>query len=86
MATPAMRDLALRAKVLEQMQRPEIDLSYADVSVERGVVRLSGRVRSQLERHVMRVAASAVDGVSKVEDRTSVIPLRVAVGLAWARP
>jgi osmotically-inducible protein OsmY len=76
----------LLGKVLKQMQRrPEIDLSHVDVSVEHGVVHLAGSVRSQLERNVMGVAARAIEGVRKVEDRTSVVPLWAAAALTWAR-
>lgn len=80
------RDATLRQEVLKRMQRPEIDLSYADVTVEHGIVHLWGLVRSRLERNVMRVAASRVEGVRKVEDHTSVIPLHVAMALPPAQP
>jgi osmotically-inducible protein OsmY len=38
-------------------------------------------VRSHLEQRALAVAAKAVDGVRKVEDHTTVIPLRVLAGL-----
>ena len=74
-------DRALRRKIRKEMQRPGIDLSYANVTVDHGVVQLWGGVRSHSEQKVLRVAARAVDRVRKVEDHTAVIPLRVAAAL-----
>ena len=74
-------DRALRRKVLKELQRPNIDLTYANVTVEHGVVHVWGGLRSRSEQKVLRVTAKAIDGVRKVEDHTSVIPLRVAAAL-----
>ena len=75
-------DRALRRKVLKEMQnKAGLDLLYVNVTVEHGVVHLWGGVRSHLEQRALAVAAKAVDGVRKVEDHTTVIPLRVLAGL-----
>ena len=58
-----------------------LDLLYVNVTVEHGVVHLWGGVRSHLDQKALAVAASAVEGVRKVEDHTAVIPPRVLAGL-----
>lgn len=82
-AAPARtaRDRALRREVLKEMQRAGLDLLYVNVTVEHTIVHLWGGVRSHSEQKALRVAAKGVDGVRKVEDHTSVIPLRVAAAL-----
>ena len=52
-----------------------------NVTVEQGVVHLWGGTRSHAEQKALRVAAKRIEGVRKVEDHTSVIPLRVAAAL-----
>lgn len=74
-------DRALRRRVLKEVRRPGIDLLYVNITVEHGVVHLWGGMRSHLEQKALRVAAKAVEGVRKVEDHTTVIPLRVLAGL-----
>ena len=75
-------DRALRRKVLKEMQKKAgLDLLYINITVEHGIVHLWGGVRSHLEQKALAVAAKAVEGVRKVEDHTSVIPLRVAAAL-----
>jgi CBS domain-containing protein len=74
-------DRALRGEVLNAMQRPQIDLTHANVTVERGVVHVWGGMRSHSAQRVLGVTARAIVGVRKVEDHSSVIPLRVAAGL-----
>ena len=77
-----VRRLALRRKVLKEMQKKAgLDLLYINITVEHGIVHLWGGVRSHLEQKALAVAAKAVEGVRKVEDHTSVIPLRVAAAL-----
>jgi CBS domain-containing protein len=78
----AASDRALRRQVLKEMQKKAgLDLLYVNVTVEHGIVHLWGGVRSHLEQRALAVAAKAVDGVRKVEDHTTVIPLRVLAGL-----
>ena len=74
-------DRALRRQVLKALQRSGSDLAYVNITVEHGVVHLWGAVRSNHERKALSVAAKAVGGVRKVQDHTSVMPLRVAVAL-----
>ena len=74
-------DRALRTRVLKALQRSGSDLGYANITVEHGVVHIWGGVRSNHEQKALRVAVKGVDGVRKVEDHTSVIPLRVAAAL-----
>lgn len=74
-------DRALRRLVLKQVAQSGVDTVYVNVTVEQATVHLWGGVRSQLEQKALRVAAKAVEGVRKVEDHTSVIPLRVAAAL-----
>jgi CBS domain-containing protein len=80
-ARPAARtssDRTLRRRVLEQFARSGVDTTYVNVTVEHRLVHLWGMVRSNSERRVLQVAAKAVEGVRKVEDHTSVMPLRVS--------
>lgn len=74
-------DRALRRLVLKQVAQSGVDAVYVNVTVEHATVHLWGGVRSHMEQKALRVAAKAVDGVRKVEDHTSVIPLRVAAAL-----
>ena len=81
---PAARtasDRALRPLVLEQVAQSGVDATYLNVTVELRTVHLWGSVRSNSEQKVLRVAAKAVEGVRKVEDHTSGMPLRVAAAL-----
>lgn len=81
---PAARtasDRALRPLVLEQVAQSGVDATYLNVTVELRTVHLWGSVRSNSEQKVLRVAAKAVEGVRKVEDHASVMPLRVAAAL-----
>ena len=82
-ATPArtVSDRALRRDVLAEMRRSGMDLLYVNITVEHGIVHLWGGARSRSEQRVLCVAAKRVKGVRKVEDHTSVIPLRVAAAL-----
>jgi CBS-domain-containing membrane protein len=82
-ATPARTasDRVLRREVLKQVRRSGIDLLYVNVTVEHGIVHLWGGARSHLEQKALGVAAKVVEGVRKVQDHTSVIPLRVAAAL-----
>ena len=74
-------DRALRREVLKAVRQAGIDLLYVNVTVENRIVHLWGGARSHSEQKALRVAARRVDGVRKVEDHTSVIPLRVAAAL-----
>jgi CBS domain-containing protein len=83
-ARPAPRtasDRALRRLVLEQVAKSGVDATYVNVTVEHRTVHLWGSVRSNHEQKALRVAAKAAAGVRKVEDHTSVMPLRVAAAL-----
>ncbi len=83
-ARPAPRtasDRALRKLVREQVARSGADATYVNVTVEHRTVHLWGSVRSNHEQKALRVAAKAVRGVRKVEDHTSVMPLRVSAAL-----
>jgi CBS domain-containing protein len=83
-ARPAPRtasDRALRKLVLEQVASSGADATYVNVTVEHKTVHLWGSVRSSHEQKALRVAAKAVRGVRKVEDHTSVMPLRVSAAL-----
>jgi CBS domain-containing protein len=74
-------DRTLRRLVREQVAQSGVDAAYLNVTVEHRTVHLWGSVRSNHEQKALRVAAKAVEGVRKVEDHTSVMPLRVAVAL-----
>jgi CBS domain-containing protein len=81
---PTMRtanDRKLRAKVLNELRRSGAHLNYVNLTVEHGVVHLWGGVPSNSEQKALRMAAKTVEGVRKVEDHTTVIPLRVSTGL-----
>jgi CBS domain-containing protein len=83
-ARPAARtptDRALRKRVLEQVAKSGVDATYVNATVEHKIVHLWGSVRSNHEQKALRVAAKAVQGVRKVEDHTSVMPLRVSAAL-----
>lgn len=68
------RDRALRREVLKKLQ-PGLHLN---ATVEHGIVHLWGDVRSRAEQKALQAAVRTVDGVRKVEDHTSVMPLAVA--------
>lgn len=82
-ATPARlaSDRALRREVLKEVRRAGLDLLYVNVTVEHRIVHLWGGTRSHSEQKALRVAARRIEGVRKVEDHTSVIPLRIAAAL-----
>jgi CBS-domain-containing membrane protein len=72
------RDRALRRAVLEELRRSSSGGLNLNATVEHGVVHLWGDVASRSEQKTLQKAAHAVDGVRKVKDHTSVMPLRVA--------
>ncbi|OGA39990.1 MAG: hypothetical protein A3G28_02585 [Betaproteobacteria bacterium RIFCSPLOWO2_12_FULL_68_19] len=74
-------DRALRREVLKEVRRAGVDLLYVNVTVEHRIVHLWGGARSHSEQKALRVAARRIEGVRKVEDHTSVIPLRIAAAL-----
>ena len=83
-ARPAGRsasDRTLRKLLLDQVRQSGIDATYVNVTVEHKTVHLWGSVRSNHEQAALRVAAKSVRGVRKVEDHTSVMPLRVSAAL-----
>lgn len=71
-------DRKLRRRVLQALQRSGARVEYANPTVEHRVVHLWGGVPSRSDQQLLREAAKRVDGVVKVEDHTSVIPLRIA--------
>jgi CBS domain-containing protein len=75
------RDRELRREVLGAAQRSGAAGLNLNATVEHGVVHLWGDVRSRGEQKALRKAAGTVGGVRKVEDHTSVIPLRVGSAL-----
>ena len=79
--TRTANDRKLRAQVLNELRRSGARLDYVNVTVEHGVVHLWGGVPSNSEQKALRMAAKQIDGVRKVEDHTTVIPLRVSTGL-----
>jgi CBS domain-containing protein len=79
--TRTANDRKLRGQALDELQRSGAHLQYVNVTVEHGVVHLWGGVPSHMEQKAMRMAAKRIDGVRKVEDHTSVIPLRVSATL-----
>jgi CBS domain-containing protein len=81
---PAARtttDRALRLKVLKQVAQSEVDARYVNVTVEHSSVHLWGSMRSNGEQKALRAAVKRVEGVRRVHDHTSVMPLRVAIEL-----
>lgn len=75
------KDRKLRWQVLKELQGSGAHLNYVNVTVEHGVVHLWGGVPSHSEQKALRTAAKTIEGVRKVEDHTSVIPLRVSTTL-----
>jgi CBS domain-containing protein len=75
------RDRALRRAVLEELRRSSSGGLNLNATVEHGVVHLWGDVASRSEQKTLQKAAHAVDGVRRVKDHTSVMPLRVADAL-----
>ena len=80
-ATRTANDRKLRAQVLNELQRSGARLDYVNATVEHGVVHLWGGVPSNAERKALRMAAKRIEGVRKVEDHSTVIPLRVSTAL-----
>ena len=72
------RDRKLRRQVLEELPRSEANADRVNATVEHGIVHLWGEVPSHSDQRVLAAAAKKVDGVIRVDDHTSVIPLRVA--------
>jgi len=71
-AEPAS-DSAIRAAILAELRRapPGALPSAVNVIVRAGEVHLFGRLRSEQERHALRVAVENVPGVAAVEDHMS---------------
>ncbi len=62
-------DGAIREQLLAVIQRePWADTTHLSIVVDQGVVHLWGLVRSESERHALRVAAEGVPGVRGVQD------------------
>lgn len=62
-------DEAIRKQLLAVIERePWADTTHLSIVVDQGVVHLWGLVRSESERHALRVAAEAVPGVRGIED------------------
>lgn len=77
-----MRDTELQRLVLEELDwDPKVDASEVGVTVEEGIVTLSGDVGSYAERYACLEAAKRVRGVKAVVE-----DLRVHVARAHARP
>ena len=79
--TRTANDRKLRVQVFNELQRSDAHLEYVNVTVEHGVVHLWGGVPSNFEKKALRMAAKRLEGVRKVEDHTTVIPMRVATTL-----
>jgi CBS domain-containing protein len=77
-------DRALRREVLKQLRGAGYNCVLLNVTVESGVVHLWGGAGSRGEQKALAVIAKDVDGVRKVEDHTSVVPLQVATTLGMA--
>ena len=70
------RDARIRAALRKEMrQQPWAGSLYTFADVEDGVVTLHGFVRSDEVRRGLRVLASRVEGVERVEDRMEHAPL-----------
>jgi len=61
--------LIARLRMAEELIGP-----LPDVDVARGIVRLTGRVRSQTAKEAIRVIAETVAGVAGIEDHTTIGP------------
>ncbi|HYV07925.1 MAG TPA: BON domain-containing protein [Blastocatellia bacterium] len=76
----------LSRDVLTQIrQRPDLSESDVTVAVDRGVVTLSGKVRTESERAAIEVAAKEVWGVEAIASDLTVKPLREQSDAAIAR-
>ncbi len=71
-ATPAsVDDRAIRERLFAEVEgRRWAHLLSKDIVVQDGVIRFSGFVESEDERHAWRLAAENVPGVKRVEDHT----------------
>ena len=72
------RDERIREALRKEMrQQPWAESLWSFADVENGVVTLYGFVRSDAMRRGLRVLASRIDGVERVEDRLEDIPMWV---------
>jgi CBS domain-containing protein len=74
-------DRETRRRVLEALQRSGAQAERVNATVAHGIVHLWGGVPSRAGQRLLCAAARGVRGVKKVEDHTSVIPLRAASAL-----
>ena len=73
MATAAMSDVELQADVLEELKwEPSVNAAHIGVSVNQGIVTLTGHVPSFAEKHAAEKAAKRVHGVIAVANELDV--------------
>jgi osmotically-inducible protein OsmY len=71
---PVRGDGAIRRSVQARLrERADLLTALPDVSVSEGVVHLSGKVHSQLERDAVRVVVEGIRGVAGVEDHLEIL-------------
>jgi CBS domain-containing protein len=75
------KDRALRREVLKAIEHSGPGSRYVNATVEHGVVHLWGSLPSHGQQKTLRVALRALNGVQKLEDHTSVMPLAAAAGV-----
>lgn len=68
-----MTDLSLRQNVLNELEfSPQVDAAHIGVTVEKGVVTLSGHVKSYAEKLAAETAAKRVKGVRAIAQEIEV--------------
>lgn len=65
----ASSDITIRTKLMAELQKQKwAPLVAIDIAVSDGVVRFTGTILDERQRHALRVAAENIAGVKKVED------------------
>ena len=67
---PASSDITIRTRLMAELEKqPWAPLVAIDIVVTDGVVKLTGAIFDERQRHALRVAAENIPGVKQVEDR-----------------
>jgi len=67
---PASSDIPIRTRLMAELEKQSwAPLVAIDIVVADGVVKLTGAIFDERQRHALRVAAENIPGVKRVEDR-----------------
>ena len=66
-------DREIRARVIKEIERADVDRSYVNIVVAKGIVELWGLVKTEQEKRALGVAARNVKGVTRVVDNVTLL-------------